>query len=283
MAVNEVGDMRTNEELELMAIRIRRRILDMSLHCEGPTHLGGGLSIVEILAVLYGRVMSYRSDDPHWDDRDRFILSKGHGVLGYFSVLAEIGTISEETFRSFKTNGSALIAHPVMNLDLGIESSNGSLGQGLSLAVGMGWAARRNGKKWSIYLVLGDGECNEGSVWEAAMSAFHFKLDNFCWIIDNNDCQIDGRLPEVMDVYPIDEKCKAFGFDTVVVDGHNFEDLQRGFDVFLNNQKNKTGKPTAIIAKTYMGRGVSFMEDSYKWHGMPPNKEQAEQALGELQ
>jgi transketolase len=133
-----------------------------------------------------------------------------------------------------------------------------------------------------VYCLTGDGELQEGSVWEAAMSAHHFKLDNFCWIIDNNDCQIDGRLPEVMDVYPIDEKCRAFGFDTVVVDGHNFEDLQRGFDVFLNNQKNKTGKPTAIIAKTYMGRGVSFMEDSYKWHGMPPNKDQAEQALGEL-
>jgi transketolase len=185
------------------------------------------------------------------------------------------------TLRKYNTR---LQGHPGRDMGLpGVETSSGSLGQGISIAVGMAMSDAlldHNDKR--VYCLTGDGELQEGSVWEAAMSAYHFKLDNFCWIIDNNDCQIDGRLPEVMDVYPIDEKCKAFGFDTVVVDGHNFEDLQRGFDVFLNNQKNKTGKPTAIIAKTYMGRGVSFMEDSYKWHGMPPNKEQAEQALGEL-
>ncbi|HRI30398.1 MAG TPA: transketolase, partial [Candidatus Kapabacteria bacterium] len=133
-----------------------------------------------------------------------------------------------------------------------------------------------------VFSLTGDGELQEGSVWEAAMAASHFKLDNFCWIIDNNDCQIDGRIKEVLDVYPIDEKCKSFGFDTVVVDGHNFTELMGAFDRFLENQKNNTGKPTAIIAKTYMGHGVSFMNDNYKWHGMPPSVEQAQQALAEL-
>jgi len=278
MAVNEVGDMRTNEELELMAIRIRRRILDMSLHCEGPTHLGGGLSIVEILAVLYGRVMSYRSDDPHWDDRDRFILSKGHGVLGYFSVLAEIGTISEETFRSFKTNGSALIAHPVMNLDLGIESSNGSLGQGLSLAVGMGWAARRNGKKWSIYLVLGNGECNEGSVWEAAMSAAQFKLGNIVTVIDNNRYQSDGSTENVLSTLQLAEKWRSFGWNVREIDGHDVSEL-----VMELTCERPPDRPTCIVAHTVKGKGIEFMEANNDWHHNRLTQAMYEKAVASLE
>lgn len=278
MVANEVGDMRTNEELELIAIRIRRRILEMSLRCEGPTHLGGGLSIVEILAVLYGRVMNYRSDDPHWDDRDRFILSKGHGVLGYFSALAEMGTIDEATFRSFKTNGSALIAHPVMNLDLGIESSNGSLGQGLSLAVGMGWAARRNGKKWSIYLVLGDGECNEGSVWEAAMSAAQFKLGNIVTVIDNNRYQSDGSTENVLSTIQLAEKWRSFGWNVREIDGHDVSELVREL-----TSERPSDQPTCIVAHTVKGKGIEFMEANNDWHHNRLTQTMYEKAVASLE
>lgn len=165
----------------------------------------------------------------------------------------------------------------------GVETSSGSLGQGISIAVGMAMSDKLVDKSDKrVFSLTGDGELQEGSIWEAAMSAAHFQLDNFCWIIDNNDCQIDGRLPDVMNVYPIDAKCESFGFDTITVNGHDPADLMRGFDRFLENQKNKTGKPTAIIAKTYMGHGVSFMNDKFEWHGKPPSKDQALAALEEL-
>jgi len=261
MAVNGVDDMKETDDLELLAMRMRQRILEMSLRCEGPTHLGGGLSIVEILAVLYGRVMNYRSDDTRWIDRDRFILSKGHGVLAYFSALAEASIINEETFRSFKVNGSALIAHPVMNLDLGIESSNGSLGQGLSLAVGMGWAARQQGKTWKTYLVLGDGECNEGSVWEAAMSAAQYGLGNIIAVIDNNRFQSDGSTEDIISSDRLAEKWRSFGWNVHEVDGHDIDQLITALTDNLPSEM-----PTCVVAHTVKGKGVHFMENNNEWH-----------------
>jgi transketolase len=165
----------------------------------------------------------------------------------------------------------------------GVETSSGSLGQGISIAVGMAMADKLLDKTdRRVFCLTGDGELQEGSVWEAVMSASHFKLDNFCWVIDNNDCQIDGRVTDVMNVYPIVEKAEAFGCDVIVVEGHDYADLMRGFDRFLQNQANGTGKPTCIVAKTYMGHGVSFMNDKFEWHGKPPSKDQAIAALEEL-
>jgi transketolase len=247
--------------LEQMAFRMRRRILEMSLRCEGPTHLGGGLSIVEIMAVLYGRVMNYKSSDPRWSDRDRFILSKGHGVLGLYTALVESSIIDEETFLQFKVDDSPLIAHPVMNLDLGIEASNGSLGQGLSLAVGMAWAARKKNKSHKIYLVLGDGECNEGSVWEAAMSASQLRLGNICAVVDNNGFQSDGSTEDIISSTQLAEKWKSFGWNVVQVDGHNVPQLMQALTEDLPESQ-----PTCVVARTVKGKGIDFMESNNEWH-----------------
>ena len=248
-------------DIELMAHRMRQRILDMSLRCEGPTHLGGGLSIVEIMACLYGRVMNFRPTEPTWPDRDRFILSKGHGVLGLYTALAEAGIIDEETFRTFKVDDSALIAHPVMNLDLGIESSNGSLGQGLSLAVGLAWAACRKGKTHSIYVLLGDGECNEGSVWEAAMSASQFGLDNIVAVVDNNGFQSDGSTEDIITSTTLAEKWRGFGWFVREVDGH---DVRALLEALTSDRPKRI--PTCIVAKTVKGKGIDFMENNNEWH-----------------
>lgn len=247
--------------VEQMALRMRHRILDMSLRCEGPTHLGGGLSLVEIMAVLYGAIMNVRPDDPHWENRDRFILSKGHGVLALYTALAEVGFINEDEFRTFKENDSNLISHPVMNLDLGIESSNGSLGQGLSMAVGLAWAARRKGKKHSIYVVMGDGECNEGSVWEAAMSASQFKLGNLVAVVDNNKFQSDGASDEIISADNLSSKWRSFGWNVVDADGHNVEKL---IEILGNIDASET--PTCVVAHTTKGKGIDFMENNNEWH-----------------
>lgn len=247
-------------ELERLSWRMRKRILEMSLRSEGPTHLGGGLSLVEILAVLYGSVMNLRADDPKWEDRDRFILSKGHGVLGLYSVLAEVGIIDEATFRTFKMDGSHLIAHPVMNLDLGIEASNGSLGQGLSLAVGMAWAARRLQRKHNIFAVLGDGECSEGSIWEAAMLASNLKLENLRVVVDCNGLQSDGPTSDSLGCDSLFKKWQSFGWDTRLVDGHDVSDLLR----VLSTPNPEL--PTCVIARTIKGKGINFMESNNEWH-----------------
>lgn len=248
-------------DVESMARRMRQRMLDMSLRCEGPTHLGGGLSIVEIMASLYGRVMNYRPSEPTWPERDRFILSKGHGVLGLYTALAEAGVIGEETFWSFKVNDSDLIAHPVMNPALGIESSNGSLGQGLSLAVGLAWAARRRGQTHRLYVLLGDGECNEGSVWEAAMSASQLRLDNIIAIVDNNGFQSDGSTEDIITSRTLAEKWRAFGWFVREVDGHNVRAVIETLLVGISS-----GSPTCVIAKTVKGKGIDFMENNNEWH-----------------
>lgn len=269
---NQVAD------IELMARRMRQRILDMSLRCEGPTHLGGGLSIVEIMACLYGRVMRFRPAEPTWPDRDRFILSKGHGVLGLYTALAEAGIIDEETFRTFKVDDSALIAHPVMNLELGIESSNGSLGQGLSLAVGLAWAARRKGKTHTMYVLLGDGECNEGSVWEAAMSASQFGLDNIVAVVDNNGFQSDGSTEDIITSTTLAEKWRGFGWFVREVDGH---DVRALLEALMSERTD--GVPMCIVAKTVKGKGIDFMENNNEWHHNRLTQASYEKAIESLE
>ena len=247
--------------IEQMAIRMRRRILEMSLRCEGPTHLGGGLSIVEIMATLYGGVMNMDIDNPRWDQRDRFILSKGHGVLGLYTALVESGMISEETFLQFKKDDSPLIAHPVMDLDLGIESSNGSLGQGLSLAVGMAIAARKKGQSHRMYVVMGDGECDEGSVWEAAMSASQFALGNIVAFVDNNGFQSDGSTEDIISTERLAARWESFGWNVCEADGHDIAGLLRILSTSLVDNR-----PNCIVARTVKGKGIDFMENNNEWH-----------------
>jgi transketolase len=278
MGGNVVGELKDVYGIEQMAFRMRRRILDMSLRCEGPTHLGGGLSLVEIMAVLYGSVMNFRSEDPHWPDRDRFILSKGHGVLGLYTALVEASIIDEETFSQFKVDDSPLIAHPVMNLDLGIESSNGSLGQGLSLAVGMAWAARRKNKHHKMYVVLGDGECNEGSVWEAAMSASQLCLGNIVAVVDNNGFQSDGATEDIISSAQLAEKWKSFGWNVREVDGHEVSQLLTALTSDLPQDR-----PTCVVARTIKGKGIDFMESNNEWHHNRLTQAMYEKALAALE
>ena len=248
-------------QIEQMAFRMRRRILEMSLRCDGPTHLGGGLSIVDIMATLYGGLMNFDANNPHWDERDRFILSKGHGVLGLYTALVEARVISEEVFRQFKKDDSPLISHPVMNLDLGIESSNGSLGHGLSLAVGMGIAARKKNANHRIYVLMGDGECDEGSVWEAAMCGAQYKLGNIVAIVDNNGFQSDGSTEDIISSLTLAAKWRSFGWNVCEVNGHDVKDLVIALQTHLVSDQ-----PNCLIAKTIKGKGVEFMENNNEWH-----------------
>lgn len=259
------------------AKRMRRKILDISHSCNTNVHMGGGLSMVDITATLYGAVLRFDKNNPAWEDRDRFILSKGHGVLGYYSALLEAGIISDDVFGSFQTNESDLIAHPVMNIPLGIESSNGSLGQGLSMGIGLALAAKRKNMKHRIYVLLGNGECNEGSVWEAVMCAAHFKLDNLTAIVDNNGFQSDGKSAAVMDCGDFAQKWKSFGWNVCAVDGHNISELYNAFvECDVENM------PKAVIANTIKGKGVSFMENNNEWHHNRLTKAHYDRALQEM-
>lgn len=260
-----------------IANRMRRRILGISYSCNQSVHLGAALSIVDILATLYSSVLKYDTKKPNWSDRDRFILSKGHGALGYYSALLEAGFISENVFDTFQNNGSDLTAHPVMNMPMGIESSNGSLGQGLSMGVGLAIAAKRKTLNHKIYVLLGNGECNEGSVWEAIMSAAHFKLDTLIAIVDNNGFQNDGDSKTVMDSGDFVGKWKSFGWNVCSINGHNISEL---FNAFSEN--NIENKPKVIIANTIKGKGVSFMENNNEWHHNRLTKVKYNQALQEM-
>ena len=260
-----------------LAASMRRKILDISHRCNMSAHLGGGLSIVEITATLYGAVMRFDPKRPDWHERDRFILSKGHGVLGYFTALHAVGLIPDEVLDTFQTNESPLIAHPVMNLDLGIESSNGSLGQGLSMAVGMALGARKRGRANRVYVLLGDGECNEGSVWEAAMSAAHYQLDNLVAIVDRNRFQSDGDGGSVMNSDDMQSKWASFGWDAERVDGH---DVERLYAALTRAHRNQA--PKVLVAETVKGKGVAFMENNNEWHHNRLTKTHYERALLEL-
>ena len=269
------------KKYEDIASRIRIDIIK-AVHKAGSGHPGGSLSAADIVTALYFKVMNIDPKNPRMEDRDKFILSKGHAGPVQYAALGERGYYEVEDMMSLRKLGSRFQGHPNRDKVPGIEMSTGSLGQGFSVSVGMALAGKldeKAGKKTGrIYTLLGDGELQEGLIWEAAMSAAHYKLDNLCVIVDWNGLQIDGKNEDVMTVAPVDEKFKAFGFNVLVIDGHDFGQI---FDAFDKAQSCK-GKPTAIIAKTNKGRGVSFMQDNPGWHGKAPKEDEAKQAVTEL-
>lgn len=262
---------------EKHARNIRAGIIK-SLHAAGSGHPGGSLSAADIVTALYFKVMNIDPENPKMDNRDKFILSKGHAAPLQYAALAERGYYPKEDIMSLRKLGSKFQGHPDKDLVPGIELSTGSLGQGFSAAGGMAMANKMDKDPGKVFVLLGDGELQEGLVWEAAMSASHYKLDNFVAIVDWNGLQIDGKNDDVMTVRPIDEKFRAFGWDVQVIDGHDFSEI---FDAFEKIEKVKD-KPSVIIAKTVKGKGVSFMENNAAWHGAAPNDEECKQALEEL-
>ena len=266
---------------EEIASRIRIDIIK-AIHAAGSGHPGGSLSCADIVTALYFKVMNIDPKNPKMEGRDKLILSKGHAGPVQYAALAERGYFDKEELLTLRKLGSHLQGHPNRDKVPGIEMSTGSLGQGFSVSIGMALAYKMDEKDGKpsgrIYTILGDGELQEGLIWEAAMAAGHYGLDNLCVIVDNNGLQIDGKNEDVMTVSPIDEKFKAFGFNTIKIDGHNFEEIFAAFDA----AKACKGKPTAIIAKTNKGRGVSFMQDNPGWHGKAPKDDEAQQAVKEL-
>ena len=266
------------QELKKIANEIRKDIL-IQVHASKTGHPGGSLSSADIFTYLYFKEMNISVENYKSDDRDRFILSKGHIAPGLYAALAEKGILPKEDLISLRKIGSYLQGHPDMKHTPGIDMSTGSLGQGISAAVGMALSGKMRNKNYRVYTLLGDGELQEGQVWEAAMFAGNKKLDNLVVIIDNNNLQIDGTIEEVNSPYPIDKKFEAFNFYTInVKDGNSMEELEKAFTA----AKELKGKPVAIIAKTVKGKGVSFMENAVGWHGKAPNDEQFEKAMEEL-
>lgn len=264
-------------KLKKLAKRVRRDILIM-LERAGSGHTGGSLSSVEILVALYFYKMRHDPKRPDWDKRDRFILSKGHSCPALYAVLAQAGYFPKEELLTLRKLGSRLQGHPQIGLP-GLEISSGSLGQGLSIANGMALASKLDGLNNRIYCLLGDGETHEGQVWEAAMSASHYRLDNLCATVDYNRYCIDGPIEEVKALEPLLKKWKAFGWQTIAVDGHDFKQLFKAFD----EAETVKGKPSIVIANTIKGKGVSFIENDNRWHGIAPKKEDLERALKELE
>lgn len=264
-------------ELKEKALNIRRDIIEM-VYMASSGHPGGALSIADILTVLYFLEMNISPLTPKDENRDRFILSKGHASPALYATLAERGFFSKEELRGFRNIDSILQGHPDMKSIPGVDMSTGSLGQGLSAANGMALAGKLDKKDYRVYCLLGDGEIEEGQIWEAAMSSSHYKLDNLCVIVDNNNLQIDGVISEVMNSYPIDKKFKDFGFEVIKINGNDFKSIINGFE----EAKRIKGKPTAIIAKTIKGKGVSYMENVAGWHGKAPNEQEYAQAMQEL-
>jgi transketolase len=263
--------------LQEIARQVRLDIVEM-LYRAGSGHLGGSLSATDILVALFFAEMRLRPGEPCWPPRDRFILSKGHGAPALYAVLSRLGYFPREELGTLRQFGSILQGHPDSACTPGVEIPTGSLGQGLSIANGLALATRLNGSASRIYLLLGDGEIQEGQIWEAAMSAAHYKLDNLTAIVDRNRLQIDGRTAEVMSLEPLAEKWRAFGWHTLEVDGHNIPQLLEAF----KSCRAITGKPSVIIAHTVKGKGVSIFEDKAKYHGVAPNDEEYRQALQEL-
>ena len=269
-------DLSSKKELEIYATKIRMGIIEGTYNAKAG-HPGGSLSSAYLFAYLYDKEMRYRADEPKWEDRDRFVLSKGHCAPGLYAALAYKGFFPVEDLKTLRHIGSYLQGHPNMNTVPGIDMSTGSLGQGVSVAAGMAKAAKYMNKDINVYTLLGDGEIEEGQVWEAFMFAKQYNLDNLCVIIDCNGLQIDGPCSEVMSAEPIDEKLKAFGFDYTVIDGNDFDAIESAFDKF-----HKSDKPFAIIMKTVKGKGVSYMENQVGWHGKAPNEEEYNIAMAEL-
>lgn len=264
-------------ELQKYANLIRQEVIEEVYNAKSG-HPGGSLSIAEILSVLYFNQMNIDEKNPKAKERDRLVLSKGHTSPALYAALALRGFFDVKELQHFRNINSNLQGHPDMNKVPGVDASTGSLGQGLSIANGMALSSKLNKEGVRVYCICGDGEIEEGQIWEAAMTSSHYKLDNLCVIIDNNNLQIDGKVSDVMNIYPIDEKFKSFGFETINVDGHNIQELITAFE----QAKKVKGKPTVIIANTIKGKGVSFMENEASWHGKAPNEEQYMQAMKEL-
>lgn len=275
-----IGDMTKKERiaaLEAHAKHMRVTALKMANRCGGNAHLGGGLSIMEAMAVLYGAVMNSR--DLPYAEQDKFILSKGHGVLGLYAALAEFGVMDESLLDTFMQDGSDLIAHPVMKPEIGLEASSGSLGQGISMAAGLALAAKKKGYPYQTYVLCGNGEANEGSVWEACMSAVNYRLDNFTLFLDNNRMQSDGMSEDIMNISgKYTGMLKALGFQVIEIDGN---DIGQVYDAFT--EPHEAGKPKAIVGYTVKGKGVSFMENNNDWHHNRLTDTQLAAALAELE
>ena len=268
----------TNQELKKTAIEVRKGIIE-GVHAAKAGHPGGSLSATEVFTYLYFEEMNIDPKDPKKADRDRFVLSKGHTAPGLYSALAQRGFFPVEDLKGLRSIGSHLQGHPCVQHTPGIDASSGSLGQGISVAVGMALSAKLSNESYRVYTLLGDGEIQEGQVWEAAMFAAAKKLDNLCVIVDNNGLQIDGRIEDVNSPYPIPDKFRAFNFHVVeVADGNDFDQLRAAFA----EAKATKGQPTAIVMKTVKGKGISFMENQVGWHGKAPNDEEYAIAMEEL-
>ncbi len=266
------------KQLEIMATKVRMDIIE-GVYSAKSGHPGGSLSSAEIFTYLYCKEMNVDPANPKDPNRDRFVLSKGHCAPGYYGILAEKGFFPKEEIKKLRHIGAMLQGHPDMKGTPGVDMSSGSLGQGISAAVGMALAGKLDNKSYRVYTLLGDGEIDEGQVWEAAMFASHKKLDNLVVIVDWNGLQIDGTIEEVAGPLPIDSKFVSFGFDVQVIDGNNFEAIESA----LTNAREVKGMPSCIILKTVKGKGVSYMENNVSWHGAAPNKEQYEVAMAELE
>ncbi len=265
------------EKVAAKAKIIRQNIIKM-LGKAGSGHTGGSLSAADILACLYFWEMNIDPDNPNFADRDRFVLSKGHAAPVLYATLAEKGYFAAEKLETLRKLGSPLQGHPDMRKLPGVEASTGSLGQGISWAVGMALAGKIDNKDYRVYSMLGDGELQEGMVWEALMAAAHYKLDNLLVFLDHNGLQIDGKITEVLSPEPVADKFRAFGFEVINIDGHKPEEIMQA----LEKGRSIKGKPTAVIAQTVKGKGCSFMENRAEWHGVAPNAEEVEKALAEL-
>ena len=263
--------------LEKKANDIRIGIIE-GVYNAGCGHPGGSLSIADIMAYLYFEKMNIDEKNPKWDKRDRFVLSKGHTAPALYATLAERGFFPVEELKTLRKTESRLQGHPDMKGVPGVDMSTGSLGLGISAACGMALSAKISGDSYRVYTVVGDGESEEGQVWEAAMFAAHYKLDNLCMLLDWNGLQIDGPITEVMNPTPYDEKFKAFGWNVIMIDGHNFDEIESA----LNAAEECKGKPTAVICRTVKGKGVSYMENAVEWHGAAPKEEQYKIAIEEL-
>lgn len=267
-----------NKELSLHAKNIRRNIVK-EVYAAQSGHPGGSLGAADILTYLYFEEMDINEDNVNSIQRDRFVLSKGHASPALYAVLAEKGFLPEDELVTFRAINSSLQGHPNMNYVNGVDMSTGSLGQGVSCAVGMALANKLDQNNHRIYALLGDGECQEGQVWEATMAAAHYKLDNLCIIVDANNLQIDGRVSDVMNVFPLEDKFKAFNCHVITINGHDFDEIRQA----LQQARTIKGKPSVIVANTIKGKGVSFMEDQQGWHGVAPNEEQYHLAMKELE
>ena len=265
------------KQLQMEACKVRMGVIE-STHGAKAGHPGGSLSAADVFTYLYFKEMNIDPKNPKWEERDRFVLSKGHTAPGLYAALANRGFFPVEDLPTLRHIDSYLQGHPNMNTVPGVDMSTGSLGQGVSVAVGMALGAKHQGKTYRVYTLLGDGEIQEGQVWEACMAASHYKLDNLCVIVDNNGLQIDGDIAKVMSPYPIVDKLEAFGFHVEAVDGHDFEALEAAF----RKAKEVKGAPTAIVMSTTKGKGVSFMENNAGWHGKAPNDQEYAQAMDEL-